>query len=57
MNILDIIGESLLVIGGMKDRAERSKRVAELLKLVGCAPNICKGFPMRLAVANASVSS
>ena len=38
MNILDIIGESLLVIGGMKDRAERSKRVAELLKLVGLRP-------------------
>jgi len=45
MNILDIIGESLLVIGGMKDRAERSKRVAELLKLVGLRPEYMQRFP------------
>ena len=45
MNILDIIGESLLVIGGMKDRAKRSKRVAELLKLVGLRPEYMQRFP------------
>lgn len=45
MNILDIIGESLLVIGGMKDRSERSKRVAELLKLVGLRPEYMQRFP------------
>jgi len=45
MSILDIIGESLLVIGGMKDRAERSKRVAELLKLVGLRPEYMQRFP------------
>lgn len=45
MNILDIIGESLLVIGGMKDRAERSMRVAELLKLVGLRPEYMQRFP------------
>ena len=32
MNIFDIIGEPLLVIGGMKNREERTKRVAELLR-------------------------
>ncbi len=45
MNILDIIGESLLVIGGMKDRTKRSKRVAELLKLVGLRPEYMQRFP------------
>lgn len=45
MNILDIIGESLLVIGGMKNRSERSKRVGELLKLVGLRPEYMQRFP------------
>jgi peptide/nickel transport system ATP-binding protein len=45
MNILDIIGESLLVIGGIKDREQRSKRVAELLELVGLRAEFMQRFP------------
>ncbi len=45
MNILDILGESLLVIGGMTDREERSERVAELLRLVGLRPEYMQRFP------------
>jgi peptide/nickel transport system ATP-binding protein len=45
MNIFDIIGEPLLVIGGMKDREERTKRVAELLQLVGLRPEYMQRFP------------
>ena len=45
MNVFDIVGEPLLVIGGMKDREERSKRVAELLNLVGLRPEYMQRFP------------
>jgi len=45
MNIMDIIGECLLVIAGMTDREERSKRVAELLELVGLRPEYMQRFP------------
>ena len=45
MNIFDIIGEPLLVIGGMKNREERTKRVAELLQLVGLRPEYMQRFP------------
>ena len=49
MNILDIIGESLLIIGGMKSREERSQRVAELLELVGLRADYMKRFPHALS--------
>jgi len=45
MNVLDILGESLLIIGGMTDREERSKRVSELLQLVGLRPEFMQRFP------------
>jgi len=45
MNIMDIIGECLLVIGGMKDPEVRTKRVAELLELVGLRSEYMKRFP------------
>lgn len=45
MNIMDILGESLLVTGGMTDREERRERVAELLKLVGLRPEYMQRFP------------
>lgn len=45
MNIMDILGESLLVIGGMADREERRQRVAELLQLVGLRPEYMQRFP------------
>lgn len=45
MNILDIIGESLLVIGGMKDRDKRAERVGELLELVGLRSEYMQRFP------------
>ena len=45
MNILDIVGESLLVIGGMKDREQRSARVGELLELVGLRAEYMRRFP------------
>lgn len=61
MNIMEIIGESLLVIGGMSDREERSARVAELLALVGLRPEYMQRFPhafsggqrQRIAIARA----
>jgi len=45
MNILDIIGESLLIIKRMTNRKERSKRVGELLELVGLRPEYMQRFP------------
>lgn len=45
MNILDILGESMLVIGGIDDREERRRRVAELLDLVGLRPEYMQRFP------------
>ncbi len=45
MNIMDIVGESLLVTGGMTDREERRQRVAELLQLVGLRPEYMQRFP------------
>ncbi len=45
MNLLDIVGEPLLVIGGIKSRQERAERVAELLRLVGLRPEYMQRFP------------
>ena len=45
MNILDIVGEPLLVIEGMKSRKQRMERVAELLELVGLRPEYMQRFP------------
>jgi peptide/nickel transport system ATP-binding protein len=44
-NILDIVGEPLFVIQQMTDRAERTERVRELLKLVGLRPEYMQRFP------------
>ena len=49
MNILDILGESLLIIGGMTDREERTQRVSELLRLVGLRPEHMRRFPHALS--------
>lgn len=45
MNLLDIVGEPLLVIEGIKNRQERAERVAELLRLVGLRPEYMQRFP------------
>jgi peptide/nickel transport system ATP-binding protein len=45
MNLLDIVGEPLLVIDGVKSRKERTDRVAELLRLVGLPPEYMQRFP------------
>lgn len=45
MNLLDIVGEPLLVIEGVKSRKERIDRVAELLRLVGLRPEYLQRFP------------
>jgi len=45
MNILNIIGEPLLVAGGMKDREQRIARVSQLLSLVGLRPEYMQRFP------------
>ena len=44
MNLLDIIGEPLLV-HGVKDRRKRMERVAELLHLVGLRPEYMHRYP------------
>ena len=44
MNLLDIVGEPLLV-NGVKSRRERTERVAELLHLVGLRPEYMQRFP------------
>ena len=45
MNLLDIVGEPLLVIEGVKSRKERTDRVAELLRLVGLRPEYLQRYP------------
>jgi peptide/nickel transport system ATP-binding protein len=45
MNLFDIVGEPLLVIGGMRNRQERMDRVAELLRLVGLPPAYMQRYP------------
>jgi peptide/nickel transport system ATP-binding protein len=45
MNLLDIVGEPLLVIDGIKNRDQRAERVAELLRLVGLRPEYMQRFP------------
>ncbi|MDH7487345.1 MAG: dipeptide ABC transporter ATP-binding protein [Anaerolineae bacterium] len=45
MNLLDIVGEPLLVIEGIKSRKERAERVAEILRLVGLRPEYMQRFP------------
>jgi oligopeptide/dipeptide ABC transporter ATP-binding protein len=44
MNLLDIVGEPLLV-NGVKNRQERTERVAELLHLVGLRSEYMQRFP------------
>ncbi len=44
MNLLDIVGEPLLV-NGIKDRQERTERVAEILRLVGLRAEYMQRFP------------
>ncbi len=45
MNLLDIVGEPMLVVEGVKSRQERTERVAELLRLVGLRPEYMQRFP------------
>jgi peptide/nickel transport system ATP-binding protein len=45
MNLLDIVGEPLLVIERMTDREQRAERVAALLRLVGLRPEYMRRFP------------
>jgi peptide/nickel transport system ATP-binding protein len=45
MNLLDIVGEPLLVIDRMTDRERRTERVAALLRLVGLRPEYMRRFP------------
>lgn len=45
MNLLDIVGEPLLVVEGIRSRQERTERVAELLRLVGLRPEYMQRFP------------
>jgi peptide/nickel transport system ATP-binding protein len=45
MNLLDIVGEPMLVIDGVRSRKERTDRVAELLRLVGLPPEYMQRFP------------
>jgi peptide/nickel transport system ATP-binding protein len=44
MTLLDIVGEPLLV-HGMKNRQQRTERVAELLRLVGLRPEYMRRYP------------
>jgi len=44
MTLFEIVGEPLLV-NGMKNRKERTERVAELLRLVGLRPEYMQRFP------------
>jgi len=45
MNLLDIVGEPLLVIDRMTDREQRTERVAALLRLVGLRSEYMQRFP------------
>jgi peptide/nickel transport system ATP-binding protein len=45
MNLFDIVGEPLLVVAGIKNRQERTDRVAELLQLVGLRSEYMQRFP------------
>ncbi len=45
MTLLDIVGEPLLVIGGIKNHQERQDRVAELLQLVGLRQEYMQRYP------------
>ncbi|GIK41410.1 MAG: ABC transporter ATP-binding protein [Chloroflexota bacterium] len=44
MNLLDIVGEPLLV-NGVTNRRERTERVAEMLRLVGLRPEYMRRYP------------
>ena len=44
MNLLDLVGEPMLV-NGLKNKRERTDRVAELLRLVGLRPEYMRRFP------------
>ena len=44
MNILDLIGEPMLV-NGLTNRKQRTEKVAELLKMVGLRPEYMQRFP------------
>ena len=44
MNLLDIVGEPLLV-NGVRSRRERTKRVVEILRLVGLRPEYMQRYP------------
>jgi peptide/nickel transport system ATP-binding protein len=44
MNLFDIVGEPLLV-NGMRNRRERTEKVAELLRMVGLRPETMQRFP------------
>ncbi len=44
MNLFDIVGEPLLV-NGVKNRQERTERVAKILRLVGLRPEYMQRFP------------
>jgi peptide/nickel transport system ATP-binding protein len=44
MNLFDIVGEPLLV-NGMRNRRERTERVADLLRMVGLRPETMQRFP------------
>lgn len=44
MNLLDIVGEPLLV-NGVTNRRERTERVAEMLRLVGLPPEYMRRYP------------
>jgi len=45
MTLLDIVGEPLLVVDGIKSRQERQARVEELLKLVGLRSEYMQRYP------------
>jgi peptide/nickel transport system ATP-binding protein len=64
MTLFDIVGEPLLM-NGMKDRKQRTERVAELLQRVGLRPEFLQRFPhafsggqrQRIGIARALASS
>ena len=64
MTLFDIVGEPLLM-NGMKDRKQRTERVANLLQLVGLRPEFMQRFPhafsggqrQRIGIARALASS